>query len=95
MGNLLLNDVVQESQALQTRPWGPTIAVGFSELIVRFNLQFSVNNYLVTRLLIGMDLELFSFKFTSSLYPPKVRGFSQLASYVTSRAIFPANMWRE
>ena len=59
---------------------------------MRFNLQFSVNNYLVTRLLIGMDLELFSFKFTSSLYPPKVRGFSQLASNVTSRAIFPAYM---
>ena len=61
MGNLLLNDVIQESQALETRPSGPTIAVGFSEWIVRFNLQFSVNNYLVTRLLIGMDLELFSF----------------------------------
>ena len=31
MGNLLLNDVIQESQALETRPSGPTIAVGFSE----------------------------------------------------------------
>ena len=61
MENLLLNDVIQESQALETRPSGPTIAVRFSELMVRFNLQFSVNNYLVTRLLVGMDLELFSF----------------------------------
>jgi len=60
-GNLVLNDVIQESQALETRPSGPTIAVGFSELIVSFNLQFSFNNYLVTRLLIGMDLDLFSF----------------------------------
>ena len=61
MRNLVLNDVMQESQTLETRPSGPTIAVGLSELIVHFNLQFSFNNYLVTRLLIGMDLELFSF----------------------------------
>ena len=44
MGNLLLNDIIKESHPLEAWPSRPTIAVEFSELIVRFNLQFSVSD---------------------------------------------------
>lgn len=87
----LLSYAIQEYQALEACLLGPTIAVGFSELIVRLNLQFSVNSYLVTRLLIGMDLELFHFLFVTT----KGAWFFSIGFKRYIKSHFSAYMWRE
>ena len=87
----LLSYAIQEYQALEACVLGPTIAVGFSELIVRLNLQFSVNSYLVTRLLIGMDLGLFHSLFVTT----KGAWFFSIGFKRYIKSHFSAYMWRE